>query len=66
VSCTIHTFVGDNDLIVAEENMAAWSDPTTAEFSIRMLPGDHFYHNSNLPKPAKDAEASAHCSYRAD
>lgn len=39
MSCSIHAFVGDNDIIVAEENMAARSDRTTAEFSIRVLPG---------------------------
>ena len=30
VSCPIHAFVADNDIIVAEENMTAWSDRTTA------------------------------------
>ena len=43
-----------NDIIVAEENMAAWSDRTTEEFSIRVFPGDHFYLNSNLPELVKD------------
>jgi len=42
VSCPIHAFVADNDIIVAEENMAAWSDRTTAEFSIRGVPGGSF------------------------
>ena len=65
VSCTIHTLVRDNDIIVRKRTWRP-GPTTTAEFSIRMSPGDHFYLNSNLPKLAKDAEASAHCSYRAD
>ncbi|ORA72926.1 thioesterase II family protein [Mycobacterium heidelbergense] len=56
VSCPIHSFVGDNDIIVAEENMAAWAERTTKEFSIRVFPGDHFYLNSNLPELVKEIE----------
>ncbi len=56
VSCPIHAFVGDNDILVADENMAAWSDRTTKEFSIRVLPGDHFYLYDNLPKLVKVIE----------
>ena len=57
VSCPIHSYVGDNDIIVAEENMLAWSERTTEEFSIRVFPGDHFYLNRNLPELVKDVEA---------
>ena len=56
VSCPIHAFVADNDIIVAEENMVAWSDRTTAEFFIRLFPGDHFYLNNNLPELVKDIQ----------
>lgn len=56
VSCPIHAFVGDSDIIVADENMMAWSDRTTGEFSIRVFPGHHFYLNSNLPALVKDIE----------
>jgi surfactin synthase thioesterase subunit len=56
VSCPIYGFIGDNDFIVASENMAAWRDRTTAEFTMRVLPGDHFYLNSNLPEVVKDIE----------
>ena len=56
VSCPIHAFVGDNDIIVADENMTAWADRTTKEFSIRVFPGDHFYVNHNLPELAKTIE----------
>jgi surfactin synthase thioesterase subunit len=56
VSCPIYAFVGDNDIIVAYENVAAWSERTTAEFAIRVFPGDHFYLNNHLPELATDIE----------
>jgi surfactin synthase thioesterase subunit len=56
VSCPIHGFVADNDIIVADENMAPWADRTTQEYSIRVFPGDHFYLNDNLPELVKAIE----------
>jgi surfactin synthase thioesterase subunit len=56
VSCPIHAFVGDNDIIVAYDNMSAWRDRTTEVFSARVFPGDHFYLNSHLPELVKDIE----------
>jgi surfactin synthase thioesterase subunit len=56
VTCPIHGFVADNDIIVADENMAAWADRTTQEYSIRVFPGDHFYLNDNLPELVKTIE----------
>ncbi|MCV7381768.1 thioesterase [Mycobacterium alsense] len=56
VSCPIHAFVGDDDIIVAQDNMAAWAERTTDEFSIRVLPGDHFYLNNHLQALVKDIE----------
>lgn len=56
LSCPIHAFVADDDLIVAEENMTAWAERTTREFSIRVFPGDHFYLNANLPELVKNIE----------
>jgi surfactin synthase thioesterase subunit len=56
VSCPIHAFVADNDIIVAEENMTAWSDRTTDEFSLQIFAGDHFYLNNNLPELVKNIE----------
>ena len=56
VSCPIYAFVGDNDMIVAYENVAAWCDRTTEEFTVRVFPGDHFYLNSHLPELVKDIE----------
>ena len=56
VSCSIHAFVADNDIIVAEENMTAWSDRTTDEFSLQIFAGGHFYLNNNLPELVKNIE----------
>jgi surfactin synthase thioesterase subunit len=56
VTCPIHAFVGDDDIIVAADNMAAWAERTTREFSIRVFPGDHFYLNGNLPELVKEIE----------
>jgi surfactin synthase thioesterase subunit len=56
VSCPIHAFVADNDIIVAEENMTAWADRTTDEFSIQKFAGDHFYLNSNLADLVRNIE----------
>jgi surfactin synthase thioesterase subunit len=63
VSCPIHAFVADDDIIVAEENMLAWSDRTTQDFRIRVFPGDHFYLNDNLPELVKDVEERALAEY---
>lgn len=56
VSCPIHAFVADNDIIVAEENMTAWADRTTAEFSLQKFAGDHFYLTGHLSDLAKIVE----------
>lgn len=56
LSCPIHAFVADDDMIVAAENMTAWAERTTREFSIRVFPGDHFYINANLPELVKSIE----------
>ncbi|WP_055405515.1 MULTISPECIES: thioesterase II family protein [unclassified Mycobacterium] len=64
VSCPIYGFVGDNDVIVAEDNMRAWSDRTTDDFGLRVFPGDHFYLSNHLPELVKDIEEKvlARCS----
>jgi medium-chain acyl-[acyl-carrier-protein] hydrolase len=39
----IMAFGGLQDADVSREQMAAWREQTTAEFSLHMLPGDHFF-----------------------
>ena len=56
VSCPIYGFLGDNDIIVAPENMEAWRSRTSAAFSVRLFPGDHFYFNRHLPELVKEIE----------
>ncbi|WAJ46845.1 alpha/beta fold hydrolase [Mycobacterium sp. Aquia_216] len=56
MSCPIHAFVGDDDIIVADENMRAWADRTTQEFSLQVFPGDHFYLTAHLPELVKTIE----------
>jgi len=59
LSSPIYAFLGDNDFIVAYENAVAWSERTTAEFAIRVFPGDHFYLNNHLPGLVKEIEERA-------
>ncbi len=59
VSCPIYGFLGDNDIMVARENMEPWRDRTSADFSVRMFAGDHFYFNRHLPELVKEIEENA-------
>lgn len=49
LKCPITAFGGLLDADVSREQLEAWSEHTTATFSLRMLPGDHFFiHSSEL------------------
>ncbi|TFI21831.1 thioesterase [Streptomyces sp. 4R-3d] len=43
VACPIYTFVGDADPLATLDEVGSWRDHTTAEFTLRVFPGDHFY-----------------------
>lgn len=43
LGCPIMAFAGTDDGNVSDESLAAWSQQTTADFSVRRLAGDHFY-----------------------
>ena len=43
LSCPVAAFGGTEDEDVSPEDVAAWSHETTASFTQRMFPGDHFY-----------------------
>ncbi len=43
LDCPIAAFGGTVDPDVAREDLEAWAEQTTASFSLRMFPGDHFY-----------------------
>jgi medium-chain acyl-[acyl-carrier-protein] hydrolase len=44
LECPIAAFGGVADQDVAREDLEAWSEQTSASFSLRMFPGDHFYY----------------------
>jgi medium-chain acyl-[acyl-carrier-protein] hydrolase len=46
LGCPIAAFGGLQDFEVGRERVAAWREQTSGRFSLRMLPGDHFYLNS--------------------
>lgn len=41
--CPISVFGGQDDTGTRHEHLAGWSNHTSAAFSLRMLPGDHFF-----------------------
>ncbi|MEA5621015.1 thioesterase II family protein [Cronbergia sp. UHCC 0137] len=46
-SCGITAFGGVEDQEVSQEELLAWKKHTISKFSLQMLPGDHFFINSN-------------------
>ncbi|MFP5263080.1 MAG: thioesterase II family protein [Blastocatellia bacterium] len=49
LSCRMTAFGGIQDMDVTREHLQAWSEQTTGPFSLRMLPGDHFFLHSAEP-----------------
>lgn len=49
LACPISAFGGLGDSYVNREELAGWREQTTATFSVRMFPGDHFYLNTARP-----------------
>jgi surfactin synthase thioesterase subunit len=45
LSCPIHAFGGSDDPLVSESDLQEWRARTSGEFSVRILPGGHFYLN---------------------
>lgn len=43
LGCPISVFGGVQDRAVSRERLEAWRDQTSTSFSLRMLPGDHFF-----------------------
>jgi len=46
LSCPITAYGGLQDPEVSQEELKGWGQQTTAQFSMRMLPGDHFFLHS--------------------
>ena len=49
LDCPISAFGGINDRWVGEAQLSEWAIQTTAQFTLSMFPGDHYYLN-----PAQD------------
>jgi len=49
LDCVIAAFGGSEDQRVSQGELEAWRVQTSASFSLRMLPGDHFYMNAAQP-----------------
>jgi medium-chain acyl-[acyl-carrier-protein] hydrolase len=47
LACPITAFGGLKDHEIPREHLEAWRPHTAAEFKLRMLPGDHFFLNSD-------------------
>lgn len=47
LSCPIMAFGGLSDREVSRKQLEGWGEHTSASFSVRMLPGDHFFLNSD-------------------
>ncbi|OBG28376.1 thioesterase II family protein [Mycobacterium sp. 852002-51057_SCH5723018] len=43
LSCPIHVFGGSDDPLVSESALREWRSRTTADFSVQILRGGHFY-----------------------
>lgn len=58
LSCPIAAFGGLQDKTVSRDELMAWRDQTNRNFTVRMLPGDHFFLNTAqsllLPAIAQD------------
>ena len=64
LSCPITAFGADEDRVIPLSALPGWRSETTGEFSLKIFPGDHFYHQSarlaladhilrDLPQPAE-------------
>jgi medium-chain acyl-[acyl-carrier-protein] hydrolase len=49
LTCCISSFGGLQDHRVSRDDLDGWRDQTRASFSLRMLPGDHFFMNATQP-----------------
>ena len=50
LDCPLTAFGGLQDEDVTRENLDAWRQETNGHFALHMLPGDHFFVNSERPR----------------
>jgi surfactin synthase thioesterase subunit len=56
VSCPVHAFVGTDDRLASRDNVSGWADHTTAEFTLRVFEGNHFYFAEHLGEVVTEVE----------
>lgn len=56
VSCPIYAYAAADDAAVRYESVLGWSEFTTSEFAVRVLPGDHFYITETVGELVDDIE----------
>lgn len=56
VSCPIYAYAAAADTAVSRDRVAQWSNFTTAEFAMRVVPGDHFYITDTVDELVTDIE----------
>lgn len=49
LDCFISAFGGLQDARITRDDLEAWRDQTSASFSLKMFPGDHFFVNTAQP-----------------
>jgi medium-chain acyl-[acyl-carrier-protein] hydrolase len=49
LNCCISAFIGASDPRLAVEHVAAWQEQTSQRFSLRMIPGSHFFLHTARP-----------------
>jgi medium-chain acyl-[acyl-carrier-protein] hydrolase len=49
LKCPITAFGGLQDVDISREDLEAWRIQTTGQFTLRMLPGDHFFLHAQEP-----------------
>jgi len=58
LSCPIIAFGGLDDVIVNRASLEAWNQQTTASFSAKLFPGDHFFINTATPSLLESISSS--------
>jgi surfactin synthase thioesterase subunit len=56
LSCPISAFLGDDDEVATYEKVLPWSERTTAEFSLKVFPGHHFYLTDHIDELVGEIE----------
>jgi medium-chain acyl-[acyl-carrier-protein] hydrolase len=47
LDCPVLAIAGSDDRVVSPAKLAAWKEQSTADFSLKMIPGDHFVLDSS-------------------